>query len=74
MIKHSFKIGDKVTLKNPKSFSLGTEILTIVRFNGRYIKVTWGKSKEREFPLLPNEIKYVVVKGQQLLFSFMKGD
>jgi hypothetical protein len=26
------------------------------------------------FPLKPCEIEHVVVKGEQLLFSFMKGD
>ena len=71
MIKHNFKIGDKVKLKNPRSFSLGTETLTIIRFDKKFIKVAWGELKEREFPLYPHEIEYVPRKGEQLLFSFM---
>ncbi len=74
MNKHSFKIGDKVRLKNPKSFSLGTETLTIVCFDQKFIKVIWGGMKEREFPLYPDEIEKVNVIGQQLLFSFMEGE
>ena len=72
MIKHNFKIGDKVTLKNPGSFSLGIETLTIIRFEQNFIKVIWGGVKEREFPLYPCEIKHIVKVGQQLLFSFME--
>ena len=71
MDRKGFKIGDKVTLKNPRSFSLGTEVLTIICFQGKFIKVTWGELKEREFPLYPCEIKHVVKIGEQLLFSFM---
>ena len=72
MIKHSFKIGDKVKLKNPKNLSLGTQTLTIVRFHGKFIKVTWGELKEREFPLYPREIECVLRKGEQLQFAFMQ--
>jgi len=71
MDKKGFKIGDKVKLKNPRSFSLGAATLTIVRFQGSFIKVIWGGIKERDFPLLPNEIEYVSRKGEQLLFDFM---
>ena len=49
MKKHNFKIGDKVKLKNPRSFSLGTEILTIIRFEEGFIKVTWGGKKKENF-------------------------
>ena len=71
MIKHNFKIGDKVELKNPGTFSLGIDVLTIVRIEKQFIKVIWGGVKKREFPLYPCEIKHVVKIGQQLLFSFM---
>ena len=71
MDRKGFKIGDKVKLKNPRSFSLGIQTLTIVHFEGKFIKVTWGELKEREFPLYPCEIEYVPRKGEQLLFSFM---
>ena len=67
----NFKVGDKVKLKNPKSFSLGTEVLTIVRLEEKFIKITWGGVKAREFPLYPDEIKHIVKVGEQLLFSFM---
>lgn len=72
MDKKSFKIGDKVRLKNPESFLLSTEILTIIRFEEKFIKVIWGGRKEREFPLYPDEIEYVSRKGEQLMFSFME--
>jgi len=73
VVKHNFKIGDKIKLKNPKSFSLGTATLVIVRFDGEYIKVTWGGVSKREFPLLPNEIEIAIRVGEQLMFNFMKG-
>ena len=66
-----FKVGDKVKLKDPKSFSLGTETLTIIRFEENFIKVIWGGLKEREFPLYPEEIEHVVKIGEQLMFDFM---
>jgi len=71
MDKKGFKIGDRVKLKNPESFSLGATILTIIRFEQKFVKVIWGGVKEREFPLYPNEIERVSRKGEQLLFSFM---
>lgn len=71
MKKHNFKIGDKVQLKNPKSFSLSIETLTIIRLEYKYIKVIWGGVKEREFPLYPDEIEPAVRVGEQLQFSFM---
>lgn len=66
-----FKVGDKVRLKNPKSFSLGSETLTIICFDGKFIKVIWGGQKEREFPLYSDEIEPVLRVGEQLLFEFM---
>ena len=71
MVKHNFKIGDKVTLKNPGHFSLGTETLTIIRFEQKFIKVIWGGVIKREFPLYPYEIEHAIKVGEQLLFSFM---
>ena len=71
MRSYNFKIGDKVKLKNPGSFSLDTETLKIIRFENQFIKVTWGGVKEREFPLYPCEIEHVIKVGEQLLFSFM---
>ena len=72
MDKKGFKVGDKVRLKDPKSFSLGIETLTIVRFEQKFIKVAWGKAKNGEFPLYPNEIEFVVKVGEQLQFAFMR--
>ena len=46
----------------------------MVRFDQKFIRVIWGSVKEREFPLYPDEIEKVNVKGQQLLFSFMEGE
>lgn len=80
MIKHNFKVGDKVKLKScyVKRFpSVGAQTLTIVGGNcgDRYIHVWHKELVWKYFPLKPCEIEHVVVKGQQLLFSFMyKGD
>ena len=74
MVKHSFKIGDKVKLKDPKQFVFGRKILTIVEGNcgDKYIPVIFeGMEVSGYFPLYPHEIEKVNVIGQQLLFSFM---
>lgn len=67
-----FKVGDRVRLKNPRTFSLGSETLTIIGFDKQFIKIIWGGKKDRQFPLYPDEIEYIVKVGEQLTFSFMK--
>lgn len=71
---HNFRIGDKVRLRNPKSFlHIGTRILTIVDVDcgDIYIPVWYEGIRNTYFPLKPSEIEYVSRKGQQLLFKFM---
>ncbi len=75
MVKHSFKIGDKVKVKYPyiKYFKQGTKIGEIVKFNRDYIRVKYD-GRSTPFPCKPNEIELVVKVGEQLTFAFMKGD
>lgn len=76
MNNSNFKVGDKVRLRNPKQFSLGTRILTIIDSDcgGKFIPV-WYKGIKGGwyFPLKPCEIELVNEKGKQLLFDFMRG-
>lgn len=72
---HNFKKGDKVKLKNPRQFKCGGKILTIIKEagknNDKFIHVTYEGSTGGYFPLYPDEIEYILRKGEQLLFSFM---
>ena len=72
MNEHSFKVGDKVKVKNPKEWCMNTRIGTIVGFD-TYIRVTYdgGDALWNKYPHLACEIEKVPIKGQQLLFSFM---
>ena len=75
MIKHNFKIGDKVKLKNPKPFPhLGTRVLIILGSDDKFVFVEDKHGSSGYFPLYPKEIDHVVKVGEQLLFQFMKGD
>ena len=77
MVKHSFKIGDKVKLKDPTQFAFGRKILTIVAGDcgDVYMPVIFeGMKVQGYFPVKPCEIEKVNIKGQQLLFSFMEGN
>lgn len=72
MREHNFKIGDKVKLKDPESFPyLGTKVLIIIGFDGKYVQVKDGRWQDGYFPLYPEEIEHVSRKGEQLTFSFM---
>jgi len=76
MAKHNFKIGDKVKLKDPNSWeNIGDSIGEVMGLIPPYIRVGWGGSQKwmRNYPHRPGEIEYVIRKGEQLLFSFMKG-
>lgn len=77
MIKHSFKIGDKVKLKNSDFWDMGNPIGVVIVFDRCYIRVSWKGTKWEEgksgtYPHLPKEIKHTVKVGEQLLFNFMK--
>jgi len=74
MKKHNFKVGDKVRLKNPKQFSCGAKICTVVDVDcgSAFVPVRYDGVKSIYFPLLPNEIKYVTEVGGQYMFSFME--
>lgn len=71
-----FKVGDKVKLKNPKQFSCGAKVLTIIKEvkveDNKFIHVIYKGLKGKYFPVMPHEIEKVVTEGQQLLFSFME--
>ena len=75
MDKGNFKIGDKVRLKNPKTFPhLGTKVLTITEADcgDKFIPVNYdGMRVSGYFPLYPFEIEHLVKVGEQLLFAFM---
>ena len=73
MVKHNFKVGDKVRLKDPKVFPhLGTKILTVIDFSNKFANVRHkGMIKGAYFPLYPCEIEHIIKVGEQLLFAFM---
>ena len=75
MIKHNFKIGDKVklTLVHIHMFPQTTEIGKVVGFDDDYILVSYNGCPYKEgFPYVEGEIESVVKVGEQLLFSFME--
>ena len=78
MDKKSFKKGDKVKLKNPRQFKCGTKVLTVIKEagkdNNKFIHVIYEGITWEYFPLYSDEVKYAISKGQQLIFSFMKGE
>ena len=70
-----FKVGDKVQLKEGVCFSCRGKVLTIIALpnsRNRYIQVTWSEIVDGCFPLRLDEIEKIAIKGQQLLFGFMK--
>lgn len=75
MIKHNFKKGDKVKLKDPKGWSISNHIGKIVGFD-MYVWVCWDKPGNlyKRFPHLVRELEHAIKIGQQLEFGFMKGD
>lgn len=77
MVKRSFKVGDKVRLKDHINFRCKGKVLTIIKEVGddfnKYIYVTYNGIWGSYYPLLPNEIEHTVKVGEQLMFSFMKG-
>ena len=74
MDKKGFKIGDKVKLRPGyiKSFHQGTKVGRVISFSNSYIRVKYGAFDE--CPYLPREIEREVRVGEQLEFSFMKGN
>jgi hypothetical protein len=77
MVKHSFKVGDKVRLKDHINFRCKGMVLTIIKEAGddfsKYIHVTYNGVRGSYFPLESNEIEYAIRIGEQLVFNFMKG-
>lgn len=76
MIKHNFKVGDKVKLKSNyvDIFRLqGTKVGEIIEFDGKYIRVKF-KGRLWGFPYISHEIEHAVGVGEQLQFAFMKGE
>ena len=74
MNNDSFKVGDKVKLRDSQQFAFGRKVLTIVAGDcgDEYIPVIFeGMKVQGYFPIKPCEIEKVNIKGQQLLFSFM---
>lgn len=75
MVEKGFKIGDKVKLKNPASFSCGDKVLTIIKEagkdNNKFIYVTYEGESCKYFPLYPDEVELAVKVGEQLTFAFM---
>lgn len=74
MIKHNFKLGDKVKLKEGVHSPLTCEgkILTIIAFVDNYIFVTYPGISYDYFPLYSDEIEHIKTKkGKQLMFQFM---
>ena len=69
LVEHNFKIGDKVKLKPFCSFSFEGKTLTITGFNDPYVCVKYEGMDENYpyFPLLPDEIEKVSIKGEQLM-------
>lgn len=77
MIKHSFKIGNRVKLKYPNRWSMSNLIGIVVRFDTQWIRVDWGGKEKwtKDYPHLPGEIESIVKVGEQLMFNFMlKGE
>ena len=74
MIKHNFKIGDKVSLKGSSYCGVSGNDIGVVTSLHCYIEVLWqgylGK-KLGCYPHKPNEIEHAIKVGEQLLFSFM---
>ena len=78
MIKHNFKIGDKVKLKGSFCGISGNDTGKVVKVKvGGYIRVLWGGDLGRKlgkgdlYPHTPHEIEHIVKVGEQLLFNFM---
>ena len=74
MIKHSFKIGDIVKLRNGfycGIYSKDTGKVAAIKY---YVEVMWsGELRKRlnYYPHKPEEIEHAVKVGEQLMFSFM---
>ena len=78
MIKHSFKIGDKVKIVNFHDEKVIGKTGIIIEIDDSWSEynyiIKWDIIPfpyNETIPLYENEIEHVVVKGQQLLFSFM---
>ena len=80
MIKHNFKIGDRVRLKNGSYCGIYSKDTGKVVGIKRYIEVLWGESLGKRlcsntaYPHKPNEIEHAAKVGEQLLFNFMEGE
>lgn len=73
MDKESFKVGDKVVLRDPMSRIQGNNIGTVKRFlSPEGVIVDWRENgREITSFYLQEEIKRACPKGKQKLFSFM---
>ena len=75
MKKHNFKIGDRVRLKYPNKFNLGTKVCIVIsseRCGDEFIPVWYEGLIGSYFPIFPQEIEHVTRVGEQLMFSFMQ--
>lgn len=77
MVKHSFKVGDKVKLVGSvfwvkKYYTNKIGVVTEVVTNGSFLYIV--SVDTAKIPVSEIEIEKVSTKGQQLLFSFMKGE
>ncbi len=76
MVKHSFKIGDKVKLKGSYCGVSSKATGKVVGVRG-YIEVLWGGDllerlgRGRKYPHTAYEIEHAAKVGEQLQFSFM---
>ena len=89
MNEHNFKIGDKVKVSKTSRWTqrIGDTLGVVVSMQGSSICVKWETSgcilcgiknecnmQIQEWHHSPSDIYKINVKGEQLLFSFMKGE
>ena len=72
MAEERFKVEDKVVPIDPMSRIQGTNIGTVIKLSPPGVNVEWrvnGRIIDSFY--LPDEIRHVYQKGQQLVFPFM---
>ena len=88
MGEHNFKIGDKVKVSKPSRWTqrIGDTLGVVISIKSGSIYVKWATSgcvlcgidnecdmQIQEWHHSPSDICKINVKGEQLLFSFMRG-
>jgi len=68
--QRKFKVGDTVKPCEPRDWYQGNEAGVVVRDDGMYFYVKWGKYNQTSL-YFRNEIELVYKANEQLLFNFM---